>query len=206
MNIMSPGPNTRPDESYHKMEDGSKEEYMLLRELAKPFKEKKVERILQHFEGLHNSFPGMAVSRYVHCLQTATQAHKAGESEEYVVAALMHDIGDLLSPDNHGPVAAELLKPYVSEKIYWMITYHNLFQGYFFFHHYGKDRNMRDRFKGHPCYQMTVDFCGKYDQTAFDPNMDTMPLEAFKPMIARIFNREPWGDHTKAEQYSGGGY
>jgi len=204
MNIMPPGPNTRPNESYHKMEDGTKEEYLLLSEMAKPFKAKTADRIIAYLPALQHSFPGMAVDRYVHCLQTATQAHRAGESEEYVVAALLHDIGDLLGPDNHGALAADILKAYVSAETYWMIQYHNLFQGYYFFHHYGKDRNMRDRFKGHPCFQMTADFCAKYDQTAFDPNMDTMPLSAFEPMIRRVFAREPWGAHTKSVQFPTG--
>lgn len=203
MNIMSPGKNTRP-ESYRRMEDGTKEEYLLLKELAKPFKAQTADRILAYLPNLAESFPGMAVDRYVHSLQTATQAHRAGENEEYVVAALLHDIGDLLCPDNHALMAAEMLKPYVSPEVYWMIVHHNLFQGYYFFHHYGKDRNMRDRFRGHPCYQMTADFCAKYDQTAFDPNMDTMPLEAFAPMVRRIFAREPWGPITKTEQFPSG--
>jgi predicted HD phosphohydrolase len=119
-----------------------------------------------------------------------------------VVAALLHDLGDMLASENHSEYAASILKPYVRPHTYWMIRQHGLFQGYYYFHHFGIDRNAREKFRDHPAYQMCRDFCDKYDQMSFDPDYDTMPIEAFAPMVRRLFAREPWGGHAKEQ----GGY
>lgn len=178
--------------SYIRMEDGTAEDYALLRDLAEPFRKGTADRVLRALEPLHNSYPGDQVDRYEHSLQTATRAFRDGADDETVVAALLHDIGDVLAPDNHADYAASVLKPYVSQGTYWMILQHGVFQGYYYFHHYGKDRNEREKFRGHPMFERTVEFCAKWDQMAFDPNYDTMPLSAFEPAVHRIFAREPW--------------
>jgi predicted HD phosphohydrolase len=118
------------------------------------------------------------------------------------VAALLHDIGDTFATMNHAEYAAAILKPYVRPHVHWMIHQHGLFQGYYYFHHFGLDRNARDQYRGHPAFQLCLDFCDKYDQMAFDPVYDTMPLEAFEPMVRRLFAREPWGAHVEKD----GGY
>ena len=125
------------------------------------------------------------VSRYQHSLQAATRAHRAGEDEEMVVAALLHDVGDVLAPANHSEVTAAMLRPYISDRVYWIIKHHGLFQGYYYSHHYGEDRNIRDRFKDHEWYEDTVRFCADYDQVSFDPTFDPEPLEFFEPMVRR---------------------
>ncbi len=109
-----------------------------------------------------------------------------------MVCALLHDIGDDLAPQNHAAFAAEVLRPYVSDENAWLVEKHGVFQGYFFWHHYGHDRNAREQYHGHPCYERTALFCERWDQTAFDPGYDTLPLDAFEPMVRRIFAREPW--------------
>ncbi len=184
--------NVNPVVSYIRMEDGTEADYLLLRELAEPFRKGTADRVLRALEPLHNSYPGDQVDRYEHSLQTATRAFRDGADDETVVAALLHDIGDVLAPDNHADYAASVLKPYVSQGTTWMILQHGVFQGYYYFHHYGKDRNEREKFRGHPMFERTVEFCAKWDQMAFDPHYDTMPLEAFKPAVHRIFDREPW--------------
>ena len=126
-------------------------------------------------------------NRLTHSLQTATLAHQAGEDDEYVVCALLHDIGDTLAPYNHPEVAAAILRPYVSDENHWMIQQHGIFQGYYFFHHVGLDRNLREQFRGHPFFERTARFCERYDQVGFDPTMKNMPLESFEPMLRRIF-------------------
>ena len=126
------------------------------------------------------------VSRYEHSLQTATRAYRAGEDEEMVVAALLHDVGDVLAPANHSEVAAAMLRPYVSERVYWIIKHHGLFQGYYYNHHYGEDRHLRDRFKDHEWYSDTIRFCADYDQVSFDPAYGPEPLEFFEPMVRRL--------------------
>jgi predicted HD phosphohydrolase len=187
---------------YRRMDEGTKEDYEIIAEQVDAYERRLADRILVAFDGLKVSYPGEMVDRYVHSLQTATLAHRDGRDEEFVVAALLHDIGDTLSILNHSEFAAAILKPYVRPNIWWMVRQHGLFQGYFYFHHFGLDRNARDRHRDHPAFQLCIDFCDKYDQMAFDPDYDTMPLSAFEPMVRRLFARKPWGPHTKLD----GGY
>ena len=107
------------------------------------------------------------------------------------VAALLHDIGDVLAPANHSGFAAALLAPYISEKNHWIVKHHGVFQGYYYFHFYGLDRDARERYRDHPHYQACVDFCANWDQTSFDPDYDTLPLEHFEPRVRALFAKEP---------------
>ena len=184
--------------SYRTMEEGTREEYHRVAEMMIPIKAGTADRVLASVAALKDSYPGEIVDRYVHSAQCATRAFRDGADEELVVGAFVHDIGDMLSPDNHAEFAAVILQPYVSPRTHWVIQQHGLFQGYYYFHHFDQDPNARDKFKGHPYYQDCVDFCHKWDQRAFDPDYDTMPLDAFRPMVHRVFAREPWGEHTKA--------
>lgn len=145
-----------------------------------------VDRILSHLGLLGGDYGGFNVDRLEHSLQTATRAHRAGQDEEYVVCALLHDIGDILLPASHAELGAAILKPYVSEQNHWMLEKHGIFQGYYFFHHLGLDRDMREEWRGHPWFEYTAQFCHLYDQNSFDPAYDTMPLEAFVPMLRRV--------------------
>lgn len=148
------------------------------------------DRIVRHLKELDTEPPLQgrfgAVSRLTHCLQTATLAHRAGEDDEYIALALVHDIGDLLGPYNHGEFAAAMMAPFLSEANHWMVAHHHCFQGYYYFHHIGLDRNMREQFRGHPHFERTVKFCDAYDDRAFDPGLDTMPLETFMPALRRV--------------------
>jgi len=151
-----------------------------------PFASKLPDRLLGHLRELQGDYGGFPVDRYQHSLQTATRAYRAERDEEYIVCALLHDVGDLLGSYNHADIAASMLKPFVSEQNHWMLEHHGIFQGYYFFHYIGLDRNMRDRFRNHPWYGYTLEFCEKYDQNSFDETYDTMPLEAFEPMVRRV--------------------
>ena len=143
-------------------------------------------RIITHLKLLDGDYGGYPVDRLEHCLQTATRAHRDGRDEEYVVCALLHDIGDTLGPSNHADVAATLLEPYVSEENHWIVKHHGIFQGYYFFHYVGLERDGRDAFKEHPHYQACVDFCHLYDQNSFDIDYESEPLEFFVPMVERL--------------------
>jgi len=178
--------------NYIRMEDGTREDYLLIRELLKPHYEATAERVLKSVEELKESYSGEPVDRCQHSLQTATRAFRDGADEETVVAALLHDIGDMLAPHNHGELAGAVLRPFVSADTHWMVVHHGVFQGYYYFHHYGLDRNEREKYRGHPAFEKTVEFCAKWDQAAFDPAYDTMPLEAFEDAVRRVFAREPW--------------
>ena len=120
---------------FTQMKDGSKEDYLLLDEHEKKYVEGTADRIIKFMSGLTETLEGYQVSRLEHSLQSATKALKAGEDEEMIVAALLHDIGDELAPMNHSEYAASILKPYVSEKTHWIVEKHGEFQLYYYAHH-----------------------------------------------------------------------
>lgn len=171
------------------MADGTLEDWQIIGRHAGTFQRGLADRVLTHLKLLDGDFGGYPVDRLEHSVQTATRAHRAGMDEEYVVCALLHDIGDTLGSANHADIGAAILKPYVSEQNHWMLEHHGIFQGYYFFDFLGLDRNMRDQYRGHPSFEYTAQFCHLYDQSAFDPNYDSMPLEAFEPMVQRVFSQ-----------------
>lgn len=183
---------------FREMLEGSKEDWDIIAEHSKGFNKGLAKRVLDHLRLLDGDFGGFPVDRLTHSLQTATRAHRDGRDEEYVVCALLHDIGDTLGSYNHPDVAAAILKPFVSEKNHWMVANHGMFQGYYFFHHLGLDRNMRDQFKDHPYYEYTAQFCHLYDQSAFDPDYESEPLAFFEPMVERLFAQPKNSMYLKA--------
>ena len=132
-----------------------------------------------------------AISRLDHCLQSATRAERDGADAETVAVALLHDIGDVIGTANHSEVAAALLRPYVSAQNYWIVRHHGLFQGYYWFQHYGRDADARDRHKEHPHYEGCVRFCAEWDQNCFDPAYHHEPLAHFEPVVRALFARPP---------------
>ena len=178
--------------SFTEMKNGTKDDYLFLDRHEKNFARKTADRILKFMSGLTETLEGYQISRLEHSLQSATRAYKNGESEEMVVATLLHDIGDELAPMNHSEYAAAILKPYVSERTHWIVEKHGEFQMFYYAHHLGGDKNKRDKYKGHKYYQATIDFCEKYDQNSFDPNYKSLPLDFFKPMVKKIFSRKPY--------------
>lgn len=171
------------------MTEGTAEDWGAIMRAAGPFNREFPDRLIAHLKALKGHFGGYPVDRLEHSLQTATRAYKDGRDEEYVVCALMHDVGDLLAPANHAELGAMIMKPYVSEQNWWMMDKHGIFQGYYFFHHLGLDRDMREQHRGHPWFEYTAQFCHLYDQNSFDPNYESMPLEAFEPMVRRVLER-----------------
>ncbi|MGB0800404.1 MAG: HD domain-containing protein [Ilumatobacteraceae bacterium] len=143
--------------------------------------------IVEQLRMLERDHGGFPVSRLEHSLQTATMAEEDGRDAEYVLCALLHDIGDTLAPYNHPDIAAGILKPFVSPANHWMVEHHGIFQGYYFWHHVGMDRHTRDRFADSPYYERTEEFCAKYDQVAFDDEYDSEPLEHFEPLVREYF-------------------
>ena len=143
------------------------------------------ENVITQLRMLAHDTGGFPVSRLEHSLQTASRAERDGRDEEYVLCALLHDIGDTLTPYNHPGIAATILKPFVSEANHWMVEQHGMFQGYYFWHHIGGDRNAREQFRGHEFFEYTEEFCAKYDQTAFDPAYVSAPLDHYEPLIRK---------------------
>lgn len=172
--------------SFKSMQDSTREDWQLIGGEFMQFTRGLPERVIKHLQILEGDYGGFPVDRYTHSLQTATRALRDGRDEEYVVCALLHDIGDTLGSFNHPDIAAAILKPFVSEANHWMVQNHGIFQGHYFFHHIGLDRDMRDNFKGHPHYERTAEFCALYDNPAFDPKAETLPIAEFEPMLRRV--------------------
>ncbi len=173
--------------TFTRMEESTADDWRKIAGEYSPFVKALPDRLIAHLKLLEGDYGGFPVDRYTHSLQTATRALRDGRDEEYVVCALLHDIGDTLAPFNHFDVASAILKPVVSEANLWMIQHHGIFQGYYFFHHLGLDRNLRDQFKGHPHYARTEEFCALYDNPAFDAKAETLPISEFEPMLRRVF-------------------
>lgn len=178
---------TEAQAQFTHMENGTAEDWKIIADAFGPFARELPDRILTHLKLLEGDCGGFPVDRLTHCLQTATLAYRDGKDEEYVVCALLHDIGDTLGSYNHADVAAVLLEPFVSEENFWMIKHHAIFQGYYFFQYLGMDRNLREQYKTHPNYARTIEFVSKYDAPAFDAEGEVLPLEFFEPMLRRVF-------------------
>ena len=188
---MADGHDTQihPKAKFKSFVESTEEDWRIIGREAGEFNKGLADRILTHLSILKGDYGGFPIDRLEHSLQTATRAYRDGRDEEYVVCALLHDIGDTLGSHNHPDIAAAILKPFVSEQNLWMVANHGIFQGYYFFHHLGLDRNMRDNLKGHEWYEYCAQFCHLYDQTAFDPDYESESLEFFEPMVQRIFAR-----------------
>jgi predicted HD phosphohydrolase len=189
MTTESTAPNPAKSVSFHRMQDGTREDYELLDQAERVYVQALPDRILEALRKLDNSLQGYQVTRLGHSLQTATRALKDGADEELILAALIHDIGDDLAPYNHSEVAAGILRPYVRAEVTWVVEQHGLFQTYYYAHHYGRDREAREKFRDHPWYQSCKDFCANWDQCSFDPGYPTEPLSSFEPLVRRILSR-----------------
>jgi predicted HD phosphohydrolase len=172
--------------SFTRLDDSTREDWQIIGKEFMQFASGLPDRVLTHLNLLQGDFGGFPVDRHTHSRQTATRALRDGRDEEYVICALLHDIGDTLGSFNHPDIAAAILQPFVSEENHWMVKHHGIFQGHYFFHHVGMDRDMRDRFRGHPCYDRTEEFCRLYDNPAFDPDGDTLPITEFEPLLRRL--------------------
>jgi predicted HD phosphohydrolase len=174
---------------FTRMEDGTLEEYQLLHRLEAEYVAALPDRILASLRLLDDGLAGYRVTRLEHSLQTATRAQSDGADIEMVVAALLHDIGDELAPDNHAQLAAAIIRPYVRAEVTWTVTMHGLFQLRYYGHHFGLDPNRRDEYRDHPWYDTCDRFCAEWDQASFDPDYPTLPVAAFEPLVREVFSR-----------------
>ena len=187
--------------NFTRMEDGTREEYEFLDRMEEEYSAGLPERILDSLRRLEHSISGYQINRLQHSLQGATRAFRAGEPDEMIIAVLLHDIGDELAPYSHSEMAAAILRPFVSERIYWIVKHHGVFQMYYYAHHCGGDRNAREMFKDNPWYQDAIDFCHHYDQNCFDPDYDTESLEFFEPILRRVLSKPSAEDPEQLARY-----
>ena len=146
--------------------------------------------MLRSFATLH---AGFGVSQLHHALQTATMAKRANAEDELVLAALCHDVGKYISIANHPAIAAEILKPYVSEATYRIVQTHQDFQGRHYYEHFGKSASLRARYVNEPWFAAAERFTDEWDQAAFDPKYPVLPLGEFEPLVRQFFASYPVG-------------
>ena len=184
---------TKPIVSFTQMKDGTKADYELLHELEKPYLALTADRVLDELRRQGEvSLEGYRITRLDHALQSATRAEEDGVDIDWIVAALLHDVGDGLAPQNHDRFSAEVIRPFVRWEVSWVIEHHGIFQMIYYAHHYGWDENARDRFKDHPCFNTCATFCERWDQSAFDPDYKSKLLEYFEPMVREVFARKAY--------------
>ena len=179
--------------SFTQMKDGTRADYLLLEEKEKPFLALTADRILDELRRHgETTLEGYRVTRLTHGLQAATRALRDGADTDWIIGALLHDIGDGLAPQNHDRFSAEVIRPFVRWDVAWVVEHHGIFQMLYYAHHYGWDRDARDQFKDHPCFQLCADFCERWDQASFDPDYTTEPLERFEPLLRQVFSRKAY--------------
>tara|TARA_Y100001970_G_C14180171_1_gene829374 strand:+ start:114 stop:710 length:597 start_codon:yes stop_codon:yes gene_type:complete len=183
--------NTNKEVEFTRLDEAKKSDFDILYPYLIEQHNDLSKRVISFLSNLRGPKLGLKVDRLEHSLQTATRAYKDNASDEEIVCALLHDIGDSLAPDNHGAFAAEILKPFVNEANYNIVKFHPEFQGYFFFDKIGADPNIRDRHKDNEWFDAAHNFCEYWDMPAFDPNFKSKSLEFFSPVIKEVFSKKP---------------
>ena len=184
------------------MKDGTREEYELLARLEKPYLALTADRVLEVLKRAGEAtLEGYKITRLQHGLQSGTRALRDGADLDWVVGALLHDIGDGLAPQNHDKMSAEVIRPFVRWDVAWTVEHHGIFQMLYYGHHYGWDRNARDQFKDHPVFDNCAEFCERWDQSSFDPDYPTETLEIFEPMVREVFGRKAYNPEIIQEGF-----
>ena len=183
-----------PATAFTRMDDASPEQLATIISQAQiHLTDKLVDTMVSLLDTLKGPTLGYAVDRYEHSLQTASRAHREGARTDLVVAALLHDVGDTISPANHSALAGAIVSPYLDEEATWVVRHHGVFQGYHYWDRIGLDRNAREVYRSSPYFDAAAHFCGAWDQEAFDPDYDSLPLDTFMPMLREVFTRPASG-------------
>jgi len=184
--------------SFRAMEHGTAADYALLDRHEREHASGLVDRLFDALDRLSGSIGGYRITRLEHSLQSATRARLDGADVDWIVAALLHDIGDVLAPENHSEFAASILQPYVRAEVHWVVQHHGIFQTYYYAHHLGGDRHARDRFADHRWAGLCARFCAEWDQNSFDPDFPIHELTSFTDDVREVFDRAAWADDVIA--------
>ena len=177
---------------FTQMKDGDKEDYDFLTEYEIAHNKGPADRLLKALVELDEGLSGYQITRLGHSLQSATRAERDGADTDWIVAALLHDIGDIFAPYNHDEYAASILKPFVREQVTWVVEKHGDFQLVYYGAHVGANPEKRQTYAGHPYFDDCAEFCERWDQSSFDPNYTTLPIEHFADRVREVFAREPY--------------
>ncbi|MGH9349511.1 MAG: hypothetical protein ACRD26_19845 [Vicinamibacterales bacterium] len=144
-----------------------------------------------------------------HVLQSATRALKTGMSEEIILGCLLHDVVLNLIKVDHGWWGAQMVEPYVSEKVSWAIRYHQALRFYpdpaagyeypeLYNRIFGKDyvpqphiKQAYEYARNHKWY-MEARLITVNDLYAFDPKAQ-VSLEPFLDIMGRHFKQPKEG-------------
>ena len=181
--------NKQEKVSFKRMDEGSASDYALLDEFETDYIKGLPDRIIHSLQRLDDTLGGYQVTRLQHSLQSATRAEADGADIELIVAALIHDIGDELAPENHSQLAACIIRPYVRAEVSWILEMHGVFQFKYYADKVGLNPDERERWRNHPWFDSCEQFCRDWDQVSFDPDYETKPLSYFEPMLRQVFSR-----------------
>lgn len=183
--------------SFTQMKNGTREDYLMLREKEHNHVRLTPDRIIKALrDQAEETMEGYKITRLEHGLQSATRAWRDGADIDWVVGAVLHDIGDGLAPQNHDEFAASIIRPFMREEVTWCVQHHGAFQMVYYAHHYDWNQFEREKFADEPYFQSCVDFCEYWDQASFDPDYETLALDFFEPMIREVFARHPYSEAT----------
>ena len=177
---------------FTQMKDGDKEDYDFLMKHEVEHTKGTADRLLKALVELDEGLSGYKITRLGHSVQSATRAWRGGADIDWVVSALLHDIGDIFAPYNHDEYAATILKPFVREQCRWVVEKHGEFQMLYYGDHVGGDSHKREQYRGHEFFDDCAEFCERWDQSSFDPNYKDLTVEFFRPMVEEVFAREPY--------------
>ena len=177
---------------FRQMKDGDREDYAFLTKHETEYASHTPERLLRALEELDESLSGYKVTRLEHSLQTATRAWRDGADLDWIVSALLHDVGDIYAPYNHDEYAATILRPFVREQCAWCVQTHGDFQLIYYAEHVGADPEKRERWRDSPYFDDCAEFCERWDQSSFDPDYRNLEIEFFRPMVEEVFARKPY--------------
>jgi predicted HD phosphohydrolase len=172
--------------TFTRLDGVTAEQFAPLHAATRTFRAALPDRVLRSLARMGGEYDGFPVDRLTHSLQTATLALRDDRDDEYVFCALVHDIGDDLAFYNHGELAAVVVHPFVGEANHWMVRHHPVFQGFYYWQHVGRDPASVERLRGHRHFDHTWEFVERYDQRAFDPAAETLPLAHFEPLVRRV--------------------
>lgn len=177
---------------FTQMQHGDAEDYAMLDKHERDYAAGTADRLLEGLVSLDESLSGYQITRLGHSLQAATRAWRAGADDDWVVSALLHDIGDIYAPYNHDEYAAAILRPFVREQCAWVVEKHADFQRLYYAHHLGGNKDAREKHRGSPYFDDCAAFCGEWDQNSFDPAYDTLPVDFFRPLVRQVFARKAY--------------
>ena len=174
------------------MKDGDKADYDFLTKHEVAHTKGTADRLLEALVNLDNGLSGYQVTRLGHSLQAATRAERDGADTDWIVAALLHDIGDIYAPYNHDEYAAAVIRPFVREQVAWVVEKHGDFQMIYYGEHVGADPEKRQAYANHAYFEDCTVFCERWDQSSFDPAFDTLPVSHFTDRVREVFARAPY--------------